>query len=118
MRKALGLVLLGCSLAVAFACSPGASSPTQPAALSAPNLQVAIGEVSVAKQFICHRNFSDPFGVVTEVTGQTTKRHSKHLTSQQDCIWLPGDYCGQGGDICDPTASSWGGSYYICNATC
>jgi hypothetical protein len=118
MRKTLGLVSFGCCLVFALACSPGAKTPTQPAATSSASEQTFSLETSTAKDIICHRNFSDPYGVVTEVTGQTAKRHSKHLASGQDCQWLAGQFCGQAGDACDPTESYWGGSYYICYSTC
>ena len=118
MRKALGLLSVGCCLVFALACSPSAKTPTQPAATPSASAQSFSLESSTSKDIICHRNYSDPYGVVTEVTGQSAKRHYKHLASGQDCQWLDGQFCGQPGDTCDPTLSAWGGSYYICYTNC
>lgn len=119
MRKALGLVFLGCALVVGLACSEGATTPTETAVTATSDVQSVSAAVQPSKDLICHRNESDPYGVVTEVSAKTIKRHYKHLyETYQDCIWLQGTYCGNSGEVCDPSNSYYSGGRYICNANC
>ena len=117
MRKALGLACLGCLLVVGLACSGDSGTPTSPAVDNSSLTAVTAG-VAPEKILICHRNVSEPDGVVVDVTAQNAKSHRKHLTSQQDCRILSNS-CGLApGDTCDPDESTFGGVIYICDESC
>jgi hypothetical protein len=96
MRKVSSLALLGCALLVGLACSGDSTTPTAPVVTT--SALTSVTAESAAKIFICHGDRSEPTGVVVEVSNETLKRHSKHLSSGRDCQFpfldqTPGEPC-------------------------
>lgn len=111
MRKAFGLLVLGCCLVVGLACTQDASAPTQPAA-STSELQSFSLEVTAGKTFLCHWNESDGTGVVVEVTANTVKTHKKHIALDLDC------YCPNSPAKSGAECNNFDGTDDICDSTC
>jgi hypothetical protein len=111
MRKTLGLACLSCLLVVGLACSGDSSTPTAPA-VDTTSMSAVTGGVSEPKDLICHRNISEPDGVIVEVSGKSVKRHSKHLATGQDCL----SCTGIPGDTCDPDDSFFYDGIYYCES--
>jgi hypothetical protein len=117
MRKALTFVCLCCLLVVGLACSGDSSTPTAPA-VDTTSMSAVTAGVAVPKDLICHRNVSEPDGVVVEVSGKSVKKHSKHLASGQDCFYATNGCSVVPGDTCDPDDSELINDIYVCDETC
>jgi len=89
MRKALGLVFLGCTLIVGLACTGDSSTPTDPGLAATSNVQSVSGALQPSKDLICHYNAAeDPYGVIVEVSSKTWRRHKDHLANNLDCEFI------------------------------